>query len=267
MNKLISNITSYLNYLIKNCNLNVSVHFTTDIFELLPSDIVSMLLPYNSHTNAYCIMAKSINHHKCLLNQKNLLTKCQNKKEFCYVCHAGVKEYIYPVCKDNCAVGFIAVTRYRQNIPAKNGILNLKLWENTLDTQLPLTLCNSVIPPLCIMIEKLLTAYFKKNDNEYNLIIQYLNEYHANILLSDLAKHFNRSNSHISHLFKKESGMTIRAYCNDLKLHDAQKLLLNTDISITEIAFDAGFSDTSYFIYLFKKKFGISPLQYRRKNQ
>jgi hypothetical protein len=54
--------------------------------------------------------------------------------------------------------------------------------------------------------------------------------------------------------------MTIRAYCNALKLEDSKTLLLTTDYSITDIALDLGFSDTSYFISLFKKKYGISPL-------
>lgn len=267
MDNLIASIISYLNYLNSDCKLNVSIHFDGDIFDRIPQDIVSMLLPYNNHTNAYCVMAKSINHHKCLLNQKKLLNKCQNGKPFCQVCHAEVHEYIYPICKDDYAAGFVAVSGYRQNNPIECNILNRDLWKNVLNAEIPLHLCASVIPPLCIMLEQMLQMCLKESGNEYNLILQYLNEYHTNITLSDLTEHFNRSNSHISHLFKKENGMTIRAYCNNLKLEDAKKLLLNSDITITEIAFDVGFNDTSYFIYLFKKKFGISPLQYRRKNQ
>ena len=267
MNKLISNIISYLNYLNSDCKLYVSVHFNKSIFSLIPRKIVSMILPYNNHTNAYCVMAKNIDHHKCLLNQKNLLAKCQEGKPFCYSCHASVYEYIYPICKDNCAVGFIAVSGYRQKSPIEYNIIDYDLWKNVLNEKMPLSLCNSVIPPLSIMIEQMLLTCLKESDNEYNLILQYLNEYHTNITLSDLAKHFNRSKSHISHLFKKENGMTIRAYCNKLKLEDAKKLLLNTDISITEIALNVGFNDTSYFIYLFKNRFGISPLQYQKANK
>ena len=65
-------------------------------------------------------------------------------------------------------------------------------------------------------------------------------------------------------MFKSSSGMTIRAYANLLKLEDAKKLLSETDLSITEIALDTGFNDVSYFIKLFKKQFGISPLKYRK---
>ena len=267
MDNLINNIVSYIKYLINDCGLRVSVHFDRHTFDCLPKQIVNSLLPYNSHTNSYCTFVKGKDYNKCLQNQKNLLIKCQRGESFCDICYAGVSEYIHPVRKGAETVGFVAVSGYREEASRQLAI-NCDLWEAALDgNQIPLELCNVVIPPLCIMLAELLSAYSKKCENEYNLILQFLNEYHANITLCDLARHFVRSNSHISHLFKTECGMTIRAYCNNLKLEDAKNFLLNTDMPITEIAYDAGFNDVSYFISLFKKKFGIAPLQYRKSNQ
>lgn len=264
MDSLIVNIVSYLNYLNNDCKLNVSVHFKQNIFNHMHRNLASTILHYNSHKNAYCLMAKKTNHNKCLLNQENILTKCQSGETFCHVCHAEVYEYIYPIYKNDCVVGFIAVSGYRRNNPTECNILNFDLWGNFLETKIPFKLCNVLIPPLCIMLERALDIYSKENSNEYNQILQFLNEYHTNITLSDLARHFNRSKSHISHLFKKENGMTIRAYCNNLKLEDAKRLLLKTDLPITEIALNVGFNDISYFIHLFKNKFKITPFQYRQ---
>lgn len=266
MDNLIENIDSYINYLNRVCGLLVSIHFRNDVFNRIHDSLASTILPYNCHTNAYCIMVKNSDHKKCLLNQKNILTRCQSKKAFCHICHAEVQEYIYPICKNDDVVGFIAVSGYRRNNPAQCNILNYDLWKRVLGIEIPLKICNSVIPPLCIMLECALQIYLTESGDEYNQILQFLYEYHTNITLSDLTKHFHRSKSHISHLFKKKNGMTIRAYCNELKLEDAKKFLLKTDIPITEIALNVGFNDTSYFIYLFKKKFGISPLQYRKIN-
>ena len=265
MNNLIVNIISYLKYLNNNCDLNVSLHFDEHIINSIPQNIFSQLLPYNYHTNAYCLMAKSKNHSKCIINQKNILKKLQNGIPFCNVCHAEVYEYIYPVFKDNCIAGFISVSGYRQKNPDERNILNYDLWKDILKSNPPLELFEAIIPPLAVMTEQLLQTYSKNTVNEYSMLVHFLNEYHTNITLADLAVHFGRSTSHISHLFKKESGMTIRAYCNQLKLEDAKKLLLNTGLSITEIALDSGFNDTSYFIHLFKNKFKITPLQYRMK--
>lgn len=264
MNKLIDNIISYMNYLKNDCKLSVSIHFKQDIFDYLHKDIAALLSPYNCHTNAYCVMVKSGGHNKCLLNQKNILTKCHSNDAFCHVCYAGVYEYIYPICWKNVSVGFVSVSGYRQNDPAQSNVINLDLWKNLLEEKLPLKLCDAVIPPLGIMLESALQMYLRENGNEYNQILQFLNEYHTGITLGDLARLCNRSKSHISHLFKKESGMTLRAYCNNLKLEDAKKILLKTDISVTEVALNVGFNDTSYFIHLFKSSFGVTPLQYRQ---
>ena len=44
-------------------------------------------------------------------------------------------------------------------------------------------------------------------------------------------------------------------------------MLTITEKSVTEIAFDAGFGDVSYFINMFKKKYGVTPLKYRKKDK
>ena len=64
-------------------------------------------------------------------------------------------------------------------------------------------------------------------------------------------------------MFKQTSGMSFRTYCNQLKLEDARKLLLQTDLPVTQIALDTGFNDVSYFIRLFRDRYATSPLQYR----
>ena len=103
-----------------------------------------------------------------------------------------------------------------------------------------------------------------EHTNENSLILQYLGEYHSSVTLDDLSKRFSRSKSHLSHMFKKENGMSVRAYCNMLKINDAKNLLRNTELSVSDIAYDTGFDDVSYFIYTFRKETGITPLQYRK---
>lgn len=100
---------------------------------------------------------------------------------------------------------------------------------------------------------------------EYNLMLQYLNEYHTMVSLEDLSRHFGRSKSYISHMFKKTGGMSVREYCNHLKLEDAKRILISSDRSVTEIGLEVGFQDVSYFVNLFKKRYGNTPLQYRKQ--
>ena len=123
---------------------------------------------------------------------------------------------------------------------------------------------DKIIPPLSVMLEKFLLACHGENINENSLILQYLGEYHSNVTLDDLSGKFSRSKSHISHMFKKENGMSVRAYCNMLKINDAKNLLRDTELSVTDIAYDTGFDDVSYFMYTFRRETGITPLQYRK---
>lgn len=264
-NSLMKNIISYLEYLKNNCDLKISIHFDDFTLSTLPQPVLSEILPYNSHTNPYCVFVKRKSRCDCLHNQKKILDQCKSGMPFYNVCYAGVYEYIYPVFKHTQAVGFIALSGHRQK-ETTGSVENISLWEEALDSgDIPTAFSDILIPPLIVMLEQLLENCHNSLENEYNLILQFLNEYHCDISLSDLSKHFNRSPSHISHLFKKERGLTIRAYCNDLKLEDAAELLSKTNKSVTEVAYDTGFNDTSYFIHLFKQKFGVSPLRYKKE--
>lgn len=263
MQNLISGITKYIDYLKTHCNLTLSVHFDQSTLLSFPPEILKKLLPYNSHTNPYCMAVKKTNHKKCVMSQQEILKN--GSGSFLRVCHAGVYEYIQPVI-GNGRRGFIAVSGYRKKA-TPDFSSNLRLWKNCLSEEnIPLDILNAVIPPLSVMLETLFDKCSTVQESEYNLILQFLNEYHGNISLSDLCSNFGRSKSHISHMFKSKSGITIREYCNNLKLEDARKLLSETDLSITEIAFEAGFNDASYFVHLFSQKHGITPLKYRKSS-
>ena len=263
MQQLISNIISYINYLKSACKLRLSVHFDENTLRSMPPQIMEMLLPYNSHTNPYCMAVKRAGHKKCVMSQKEILRDSAGC--FLRVCHAGVYEYIHTI-RTGDKSGFVAVSGYRHHLPP-DSVTDVSLWKTALKKDdVPLDLLNAVIPPLAIMLEQVLGKCMDNHESEYNSILQFLNEYHTNIALSDLCDHFGRSKSHISHMFKSSSGMTIREYCNNLKLEDAKKLLSGTDLSVTEIAFDVGFNDASYFVHLFSKKYAITPLQYRKSS-
>lgn len=57
----------------------------------------------------------------------------------------------------------------------------------------------------------------------------------------------------IDYIFKKNSGKSIIEYICDLKIIEGKKLLENTDLSVTSIAYALGFYDSIYFSAVFKK--------------
>ena len=64
MEKLISNIILYLEYLSKNCGLAVSVHFEEIFLGALPQNALLRLLEFNVHKNPYCMAIKRKKHNK-----------------------------------------------------------------------------------------------------------------------------------------------------------------------------------------------------------
>lgn len=263
MKTLIQSITSYLQFLENDCGIAVSIHFGEDNFYSLPDDIILALKHFNTHKNPYCMIVKKQHHSLCIQAQREIKSNCCSKTGFCHICHAGVKQYIHPLTHGAEVIGFAAVCGFR---PANTeaDILDTSAWETFLSTSaLPVALYDSALSPLDIMIDKLFTDKGSRKSDEYSQLLHYLNEYHTDVTLNDLCSFFGRSRSHISHLFKSRNGSSIHEYCNNLKLEDARHLLLVSSRSVTEVAYDTGFHDTSYFIRLFRQKYGLSPLKYR----
>lgn len=84
--------------------------------------------------------------------------------------------------------------------------------------------------------------------------------------LTQLAEKYNMSPSYFSRKFKLCTGFGYKEYLITIRILEACKLLLNTDLSITEIAEKCGFDDSNYFGDSFKKVKGISPREYRKAN-
>ena len=88
--------------------------------------------------------------------------------------------------------------------------------------------------------------------------------YAQNITKESVAKKFGMSESHFSREFKRATGKTFKEYLTSIRLDQAERLLLSTSMTVSEIAGKCGYSSFSYFISLYKKVKGQTPYQYRK---
>lgn len=88
--------------------------------------------------------------------------------------------------------------------------------------------------------------------------------YNQSINAADAAKICNLSYSYFSRIFKNYMKRGFSEYLNFIRINNAERLLISTDLPITEVADSCGFTTTSYFIKQFKEAKGISPKQFRR---
>lgn len=79
------------------------------------------------------------------------------------------------------------------------------------------------------------------------------------------AKMCNMSYSYFSRQFKSIMGKPFTEYLNYIRVTEAERLLLTTDMYITEVALKTGFSDSNYFIRQFRHFKGVSPKQFRKR--
>ncbi len=72
--------------------------------------------------------------------------------------------------------------------------------------------------------------------------------------------------AHLSRVFRKQYGCTIGEYVRGLRLERASRLIRDAEIPLSEVAFDAGFTDQSHFSRSFKARMGMTPTRYRALN-
>ena len=107
----------------------------------------------------------------------------------------------------------------------------------------------------------------KLSDSEkLQRILSYVNmHYQDTVSLREMAAGMYLSTSTLSRFFKKQTGYYFADYLNMVRLMHAASELTSTGNSVTKIALDCGFSNSSAFSKLFHDKYGVSPMEYRKQ--
>lgn len=130
-------------------------------------------------------------------------------------------------------------------------------------------ICSVVLWVLRRLKEKGFSVNMKHimNDPEikrFEELLKYVEDnYYTDITLDKASRLCNMSYYYFSRQFKKLMGRTFIEYVNYIRIREAERLLTTTDLNITQVALETGFSNSSYFIKQFKSKKGISPKKFR----
>lgn len=128
-------------------------------------------------------------------------------------------------------------------------------------------ICYDIAPILFRILCKLAADNNKLNNisKTAKLTKRHIDEsIYTNTTIEDIAISLNLSKTHIIREFSKSYGISPYNYLIKQKIAIAKKMLLLKNMNISEISNQLGFEDSNYFSKLFKKKTGISPLQYRK---
>jgi AraC-like DNA-binding protein len=101
---------------------------------------------------------------------------------------------------------------------------------------------------------------------EAERVIDYINSNYQNASLSleDVCREVGLNRNKLSEILKKNVGMTFSSYVNEIRLKEACRLLIETDLQVIEISINIGFGNVSHFNKVFKQTYQKTPLEYRR---
>lgn len=142
-------------------------------------------------------------------------------------------------------------------------------------------LINQILPSKSAQKDALIKSFlvsilecFLTSDTEgyFNDLPAWFNEFLSNFNkiscikngLPEIVSFSNYDKKYLCYVFKKYTGVTMTEYLNSARLNFAADLLKSTNKTVSEIALESGFSSTSYFNVIFKKRFGITPKQMRK---
>lgn len=132
-------------------------------------------------------------------------------------------------------------------------------------------------PSCCIKYIKDLLLNIIDNNLTFNIDYKYYNtyirksiryiheNYNKNITIDEISDYLNINKSYFCNLFKESTGVTFSYFLNYLRIEKSKNLLLNTDLSLLDIAIEVGYNSQNYFTIIFKKYLNQTPSQYRKK--
>lgn len=270
-----------------------------DIKELIALELLDFEGKYRDYTETHdfwelCYIAEgsvSIKIEDVFFSlEKNQLLLISPNKTHSYHSPNGNKNKVFVVCFDSFSQSLDAIS---ENVFPEDqkqvGCMNLIMEESSSTFKMSESGMLSVSDSpefggqqaLLLQLEYLLISLIRKLSHEKssnivffsdenfhaeiaNAILRYLREnIHKQITLADVCERFNYSRSFICKSFKEQTGESLITCFNRLKSQEATRLLTETNKSITDIAVCLGFRETKYFDSVFKKHYGITPVQYR----
>jgi AraC-like DNA-binding protein len=128
----------------------------------------------------------------------------------------------------------------------------------------------SILSVLARSIERRYVEQANAADSRFGEILRYLNTHigeSERLRAPHLADRFGISTSYFSEYFKKQAGMSLTDYILKSKLRLVETKVLHADLSLKEIAYQLGFTDSSHLAKAFKKAYGMTISEFKKAGQ
>lgn len=219
-------------------------------------------------------------HGKCLKSDAEACKRVRKSENaFIYKCRYGLTEVICPLHTLGSPSGYLMMGQARDESVSDEHLsstLNLlgageraeELLKSVPSISAKKTASFAKIMTICAEYMTLINALPGNKPSTAELTRLYIYEnFREKITMRDICTALGRTKSAICPAFKEKYGITVMDYLTELRIEEAKKMLMQTDMTVSEISDETGFSDTSYFSKVFLKAVGVSPTHYRRNGQ
>lgn len=184
-------------------------------------------------------------------------------KDFVTMEHLELWRHEFQVLKSRWVKDFFPGDDADMRLPLETAVLPIPLNERG---ELSLDLWQEEMTASLVRLAELVRKVTQQENHLIYEIARYLqSRVDQDISVQEVAAHFYLSREYVSRRFKQEFGETISDFLLRHRMERAKTLLLNPALKIVQIAHMTGYEDEKYFSKVFKKAFGHSPAEYRKK--
>lgn len=234
---------------------------------------------YPESMNAFCKMinADDGEHRKCVECDITACKLAEEKHEtYIYRCRYGLTEAVSPLYNFGTLSGFLMMGQVAVNDAdketARKKLVSVGLNPSDITADIKdIPTANEEMVKSYVKIMTICAEYLTLSNavsSQKSSVAERAKKYirdniNTKFGISDICRHLDCSKSTLLTGFKKAYGVTVNSYITEKKLERALALLSDDKKSISDIAFECGFSDQSYFSKVFSKQFGYPPSEYR----
>ena len=280
-----ADITAFINALRDVAGVGICYYDLKDFFNYFQAGVRNNC----GHYCAFCRAVRELPGGKrpCEKSDKidAVTLAAQYKEPFFFECHMGMQELVLPLLHRDTLVGlvFVGQCRIRGESPEKT--IAQRVAEQGGDparfvelyTQLPELRREDLRAA-----GQILSQYFQlrmansqpvSQTHTYpgatlaEQVYSYIQLHFCDSLSTkSLAEHFFVTEAHLSRAFHARYGLTVTAHIRSLRIEYAQRLLSQTDASVSSIALNTGYPDVNYFSRLFHRHTGLTPTEFRSRS-
>lgn len=200
-----------------------------------------------------------------------MVTARETRKPFLKLCHAGLTETVAPVLVDGEVIGTLLIGPYllpdsHDNVYplVADEFADLKVLERDRALAMGYLLFESV-NALINGTQQTTQTNLAERDSRVVEARRYIRTHiRWKLPVADIARHCHLSTSRLQHLFKQETGATLKAYLLQEKMAYAGRLLAATVLPLRQIGVLAGYDSYPNFSAAFRKHMGVPPRSYRK---